>query len=78
MRRNFHQLTAFAWRTYTARRTMVLIGVTALDTANGAHPEAIDSWQGRSHEVTASLTSAYGLAGRKATVWRVDGARTQR
>jgi len=47
VRRNFHQLTAFAWCIYTARRTMVLIGGTALGTANGAHPEAIDSWQDR-------------------------------
>ena len=56
----------------------VLIGITAFGTANGAHPEASDSWQDRrSHEISASLTSAHGLAGSNPTVWRVAGARTE-
>jgi len=62
-----------------SRRTIVLIEITTLGTANGAHPEASDSSQDRrSHEISASLTSAHGLAGSNPTVWRVAGARTPR
>src|SRR3954454_1976659 len=68
----FHQLTASARPTYTSRGTMVLIGITALGTANCAHRRpSILGRIGGSREVTASLTSIYGLAGSNATVWRV-------